>query len=349
MKRWCRMISGLWMAMLLLMSLAGTGLAFPSESRWGADDQSFAKVPGPVFSQIADAAHHGNGPPVLISIVRSDRGFALGPDDETLPFRLQVEKVRGIDPSQVRRLLGENRTLGEIKAEIWGDDRAYNYRGSMRLGWAHYVLDNLNITSEDTNSTLEADVMEPVWGTIPAASEPGLEMVGRISIETRLQDGFGIGVGSLVIFSGPYAGSYAILLDSATGAGCDMEVCPAWLDDLASFAAGSEVQEIRQQTDRRSFSAWVGTGSPVPFWEMISKSPGFVMISTSFGPGCAGCVCPFQLDPSLGPSEMAPWDLGWGEPGPESLGHLGGHGEGVPARFAPEDGPHRLQPMASGI
>ncbi len=345
MKPSIRRILGLGMATLLLMSLAGTVLAFPSEGRRGAEDQSLAKVPGIVFCQIADMGHHGDGPQVLISIVLSERGFALGPDDETLPVRLQVEKVRGIDPSWVRQLLGENRTLGEIKAEIEGDDRTYSYRGNMRLGRAHYVLGNLNITLEDPNSTLEADVMEPVWGAIPTASEPGLELVGLISIETRRQDGSAIGVGSLVIFSGPYAGSYAVLLDSSIGTGCGMEACPVRGGDLASFAAGSEVRQIHQQGDRRSFSAWVGAGSPVSFWEMISQSPGIVMISPSLGPGCGGGGCTVQLDPS----GMGPRNLGCSEPGPEGFGQPGGHIEGGPAGFVPGGRPHRLQPAASEI
>lgn len=362
MKPSIRRILGLGMAMLLLVSLAGPGLAFPSECRRGAEDQSLAKVQGIVFCQIADMGHIGDGPQVLISIVCSERGFALGPDNETLPVRLQVEKVRGIDPSQVRRLLGENRTLGEIKAEIEGDDQAYNYRGSMRIVRAHYVLDNLNMTSEDPNSTLEADVMEPVWGAIPTESEPGLEMAGHISIETRRQDGSGIGVGSLVIFSGPYAGSYVVLLDSSIGTGCGMDACPIRGEDLASFAARSEVREIRQQGDRRSFSAWSGAGSPVWFWDMISRSPGAVMIpssstssstssssTSSFSSGCGGGGCSFQPDPYAGPSEMMPWNLGCGKPGPEGFCGPGGDTEGGPAGFAPGDEPHRLWPMASEI
>ncbi|HII07067.1 MAG TPA: hypothetical protein HA349_07095 [Methanotrichaceae archaeon] len=344
-----RRILGPSLAMLLLMSFVGTSLAFPSESRRGAEDLSLAKVPGIVFCQIADMGHIGDGPQVLISIVRSERGFVLGPDNETLPVRLQVEKVRGIDPSQVRRLLRENRTLREIKAEIEGDNQAYNYRGSMRIGRAQYVLDNLNMTSEDPNSTLEADVMEPVWGAIQTASEPSLEMAGHISIGTRRQDGSGIRVGSLVIFNGPYAGSYAILLDSSIGTGCGMESCPMWGGDLASFTARSEVREIRQQGNRHSFSAWSGAGSPVSFWDMISRSPGAVMISTTFGPGCGGGGCPFQPDPSAGPSEMMPWNLACGELGLEGFCGFGGDGECDPAGFAPGDGPHRLWPMASEI
>jgi hypothetical protein len=335
MKSLFRRVLGLGMATLLLMSLAGTGLAFPSEGRRGAEDRSLAKVPGLVFCQIADIGHHGDGPPVLISIVSSERGFALGPENETLPIMLQVEKVREIDPSWVRRLLGENRTLGEIKAQIEGDDGAYSYRGNMRLGHAHYLLENLNVTSEDLNSTLEADLMEPVWGAIPAASEPGHEIAGHVSIETRHQeDGSAIGVGSLVIFSGPYAGSYLILLDSSIGTGCGMESCPAWAGDLA----GLDAREMSPQGVGPSFSTWRGPGFQDPFLETILRSSGMVTISSSFRPGCRMGGCPFEPDQH----DMMPWDLGCGEPWPEGFGWPGGHFDGDPTGFATGDGPYML-------
>ncbi len=332
------------LAILLLMSLAGTGFAFPSECRRGGEDQSLSKVPGIVFCQIADVGHHGDGPPVLISIVSSQRGFALGPDNVTLPVRLQVEKVRGIDPSLVRQLLRENRTLGEIKSQIEGDDGAYSYRGNMRLGRAHYLLENLNVTSEDLNSTLEADLMEPVWGAIPTASEPGHEMAGHVSIQTRRQeDDSAIGVGSLVVFSGLYVGSYLVLLDSSIGAGCGMESCPAWGGDLA----GLEVGVMRPQGDGPSFSKWRGSGSQVSILETVLRIPGMVTISSFFRPGCWMGGCPFEPDQH----DMMPWDLGCCKHSPEGFGWPKGHCEGDPTGFAPvDDGPHhRLWPMASEI
>ena len=157
----------------------------------------------------------------MISIVFSEVGFALGQGDEIFPVRLQVEKVRCLDPSRVRRLLGENRTLGEIKAEIEGADGAYSYRGNVRFGHAHYLLEDLNVTIDELNTILEADLMEPVWGwcAIPTGLEPELELAGKIFVETCIENGSRISVGSLVIFSGPYAGSYALVLDSSFGTG----------------------------------------------------------------------------------------------------------------------------------
>jgi hypothetical protein len=304
-----RWVLGPGLAMLLLMSLAVTGQGFPSEGWREGDGESSAKVPGLVFCQIAEMVHPGGGPPVLISIVRSERGFALGPENETLPLRLQVERVRGIDPSFVRRLLGENRTLGEIKAEIEGDGEDYSYRGNILIGHAHYLLEDLNLTSEGRNSTLAAELMEPVWGAIPTAPEPGHEIAGTVSIETRhLEDGSSIGVGTLLIFGGTHAGSYLVILDSSVGRGCGMESCPAFLGDLAGWETGLEAGYMRPQRSWPSFSAWRGPEIQDPFLEMILTSPALAAVPSSWGPGCLGC--PWEADRHF----SSPWDLRHGGP-----------------------------------
>jgi hypothetical protein len=297
------------LAMLLLMSLAVSGQGFPSEGWREGYGESSAEVPGLVFCQIADMVHPGGGPPVLISIVRSERGVALGPENETLPVRLQVEWVRGIDPSQVRRLLGENRTLGEIKAEIEGDSGDYSYRGNILIGHAHYLLEDLNLTSEGRNSTLDAELAEPVWGAIPTAPGPGHEIAGTVSIETRhLEDGSSIGVGTLLIFGGPRAGSYLVILDSSVGRGCGMDSCPAWAGDLAEWKAGLETGYMRPHRGGPSFSAWRGQEIQDPFLEMILTSPAMAAALSSWGPGSFGC--PWEADRHF----SSPWDLRHGGP-----------------------------------
>ncbi len=281
-----RWVLGPGLTMLLLMSLAVTGQGFPSEGWREGDGESSAKVSGLVFCQIADLGAPGGGPPVLISIVRSERGVALGPENETLPVRLRVERVRVIDPSQVRQLLGENRTLGEIKEEIEGDGGDYSYRGNIRLGHAHYLLKDLNLTSEGRNSTLDAELMEPVWGAIPTAPEPGHEVAGTVSIETRhLEDGSVIGVGTILIFGGPFAGSYLVILDSSAGGGCGMEVCPTFLGDLAGWEAGY----MGPEGGVPAFSARSYSEIQDPFLEMILTGPGLAPVPSSWGPGPFGC------------------------------------------------------------
>jgi hypothetical protein len=318
---------GFGFVMLLLMSLAVTGQAYPSDSWKGGEGESPAEASGRLFDQIADLSHPGDGPPVLISIVRSDRGVALGSDNETLTVRLQVERVRGVDPSEVRRLLGENRTLGEIKAEIEGDDRGYVYRGNIRLGHAHYLLENLTLASKGGNSTLAAELADPVWGAIPTTSEPAHQIAGTVSIETRrLEDGTTIGVGNLLIFGGPYAGSYLVILDSSVGGGCGMESCPAFL----------RLEDLFLQGVGPSSSTWRGPGFGDPFMEMILAGPGPSTVPSSWGRSgsCFGC----PLDPDL--HFMISWDLIQSEPEPEDLGWREGLLKGEPICFEHGNGHH---------
>lgn len=227
---------GLWLgvAALILGGVIGAGEPLTFDAPACIGDGLREGGPCPVAYQIAGIGCHGDGPGILISIFISEVGFAFSSEDEALPVRLQVERVRGVDPSRVRRLLGENRTLGEIKEEIEGEDGAYSYRGNLRLGRAPYLLDRLNVTLEGGTTTLEADLMVPAggWGAIPSPGS-GPEMVGKLTVEILQQNGSEISVGSLLIFSGPYAGSYAVILDPSIGAGVGMEGCP-----LAGITSG---------------------------------------------------------------------------------------------------------------
>jgi len=322
-----RLVLGFGFVMLLLMSLEVTGQASPLDGWGSGEGDSPAKVSGLLFYQIADLGPPGGGPPVLVSIVRSDRGFALGPDNETLPVRLQVERVRGVDSSEVRRLLGENRTLGEIKAEIEGYDSGYVYRGNIRLGHAHYLLENLTLASEDGNSTLAAELAEPVWGAIPTAPEPAHQIAGTVSIITRhLEDGTTIGVGTLLIFGGTSAGSYLILFDSSVGGGCGMDSCPAFLG----------LEEMALQGIGPSSSTWRGPGFGDPFLEMILAGPGLVTVPSSWGLGsCFGCPLG---EPDL--HFMISWDMIQSDPEPGDFGWLEVLLMGEPMGFENGNGHH---------
>lgn len=301
-------ILGLGFITLMLVSFAGTGHPFPSETLAIHEEVVRMKGPGVVSTQIVDMVHHGGGPPVLISIVISEVGFALGQGDEIFPVRLQVEKVRGLDPSRVRRLLGENRTLGEIKAEIEGAEGAYSYRGNVRLGHAHYLLEDLNVTSDELNTTLEADLMEPAWGwcAIPMGPEPELELAGKIFVETRIENESRISVGSLVIFTGLYAGSYALVLDSSFGAGWEMTSCSPWT--WTEGPTGLEVLGLFEGRDWTGSPAWGRPGREVSILETIFSGPELMDISPPLCPGCWAGGCPFEPEPY----DMILRDLGCG-------------------------------------
>jgi len=332
---------------LMLVSFADAGHPLPLEPIY--HEEILVRGPGLVAAQIVDIGHTGGGPPVLISIVISEVGLALGQADELIPVRLQVERVRGLDPSRVRMLLGENRTLGEIKAEIEGAEEGYIHRGNLRFGHAHYLLENLSLSSEELNTTLEADLMEPVWGwcAIPDAPESGLELAGRIFVQTSLANGSEIGAGSLVIFSGPYAGSYALVLASSVGPGLGIAACPDWMDGLA----GSELFGACWIGDwsgslglgSLGFGS-LGSGCPGPcrkvtVAETIRFSPESAGMPPFFCPGCWMSGCPFE--PEF--DDVILRDLGCGGLRPD-LGVHGWYGGDVFDMMVDE--PNLLSPLS---
>ena len=335
-------VLGLGFLTLMLVSFAGTGHPFPSDALVIHEEVVRMKGPGVVSTQIVDMGHHGGGPPVLISIVISEVGLALGQGDEMFPVRLQVEKVKGLDPSRVRRLLGENRTLGEIKAEIEGAEGAYSYRGNVRFGHAHSLLEELNVTSDELNTILEASLMEPVWGwcAIPMGPEPELERAGKIYVETCIENGSRISVGSLVIFTGLYSGSYALVLDSSFGAGWEMTSCSPWA--WTEGSAGLEVLGLFEGRDWPASPAWGRPGREVSIVEAIFSGPELVDISPPICPGCWAGGCPFEPDPY----DIILRDMGWGGRCPD-FGILGWDGGDVFDMM--EDGHSRLSPLSEGF
>lgn len=283
--RTIRRLHVLVMAALLLAIFAGGARAHPEMNMISGPDTG-PELPGMAFCTIEGGPHCGEGDPAFISIVRSERGVALRTDGETIPVRLRVEKVRGIDPSRVRRLLEENRTLGEIRAEIEGDDRAYSYRGNLRLGRAHYLLEDLKIIVDGENSTLKAELLEPVWGEIPAPPAPGLKKVGKIAIDTLHQDGTYISVGSLVIRSGPFAGSYVIVMDPSIVGGRGAEASAASVGDMIRLEERSEDLAAHRHLGRPPYPGWGWRGREVSIWGAIRSGPGAVVISSTLGPAC---------------------------------------------------------------
>lgn len=242
---------------LFLLSFAGAVMASPPQFEAGYEDDLRGRPPGMGFWESEGLIRCEENDPALISILLSGRGVALGSGGETLPVRLRVEKVRWIDPSQVRRLLEENRTLGEIRAEIGGgDDGAYGYRGNLRLGRAHYILEGLKVGIDGDNTSLEAELLEPVWGEILAPPAPALKKVGTISIDFRDHEGSAISVASIVILSGPLAGSYVVLLEPPPigGRGQGPHTSPG--GDLVRSGWGFDGPEARDHLGRPASPSW---------------------------------------------------------------------------------------------
>ncbi|MDF0589814.1 hypothetical protein [Candidatus Methanocrinis natronophilus] len=273
-------------AALLILSFAGAVAEFPPQFEAGYEEGLQGRPPGTAFCESGGPIRCEENDPALISILLSGRGVALGPGGETLPLRLRVEKVRWIDPSQVRRLLEENKTLGEIRAEIGGDDGAYGYRGNLRLGRAHYILEGVKVGVDGEKTSLEAELLEPAWGEILVPPARGLKKGGTISIDSRDHEGSAISVGSLIILSGPLAGSYVVLLDppAVGGRGQGPHTSPG--GDLVRSGWGFDGPGARDHLGRPASPSWGWRGVEVSIWGGVSKGSQVVVMPSSRGPGC---------------------------------------------------------------
>ncbi len=162
---------------------------------------------GEGFSQ-ANMLRDPSSPPIRPAHAGS--GFALGTNGTHL-LRIEVARVRVLQPSVIRRLLEENRSLEEIKAEITKDKGVFFInRGHMRLGEEHYGLVDVNLTNDGTNTSLEAGVVEFHKTAKPNGRG---EIVGHIKTRTTSRDGAWISEGELVMSRGRYLGDYRVLLE----------------------------------------------------------------------------------------------------------------------------------------
>jgi len=191
---------------LLLISIVGTGVAVSQQAQKGNAKAMAAGVVAEEMSQNAAMS----GP---IRAIHSGHGFALAGDGEFHVLRVNILKVGQIHPSEIRGLMGENRSISEIRARIENmTGGAPFYRGYMQLGENHYRLVNISVSEMDEggNRTFEADVVGPL-----GRAEPSDEMnnTGHISVTVMPYEGVWIGDGTLTMDEGEYNGVYRVLLD----------------------------------------------------------------------------------------------------------------------------------------
>ncbi len=147
----------------LLLSLLGTGVV--------ADD-------------IAEEEPLDGTMEVLITVVYRGQGFVLEMDgDKFYTLRIHIVRVRQIDPTVIRELMEEGKSIEEIKDELVEMGQAPFYQGDMLFAEEeHYRLGNISVTKDEDgdgdgdNLTINAEVMVPLQD-----SEPG-ESVGNISV-----------------------------------------------------------------------------------------------------------------------------------------------------------------------
>jgi len=154
-----------------------------------------------------------------IEIRKSGSGFAMSGNQNHV-VRMNIEGKIKPDFADIKKLISDNKTLGQIKSEIKAkmnaEISAASYNGSLHLGQSNYNLLNIKLTlSGNNSSTMNADVAGPKLNF----TDKPTAVVGHITVTTSRQDNSTIGEGTLTMNSGQYSGQYKILIEMNRGMG----------------------------------------------------------------------------------------------------------------------------------
>jgi hypothetical protein len=158
-----------------------------------------------------------------IEIGKAGSGFAMSGNQNHV-LKMNLESKIKPDLAGIKKLISDNKTLGQIKsdikAKINAEISAASYNGSLHLGQSNYNLVNIKLTTlNDNSSTIEADVAGPKLNF----KDKPTTSVGHITITTSRQENSTIGEGTLNMNGGQYSGQYKVLLEMRhTGNGMGM-------------------------------------------------------------------------------------------------------------------------------
>jgi hypothetical protein len=142
-----------------------------------------------------------------ITVLHKAQGFALNEScDEFHVLKTSIIRVRRVQPMRMRDLMGTNKSIEDIKAEITEKDWVPFYKGSIRLGEHTYNLINISVNETGDNLTFSADLVDTVID--PESSKT----VGRIELTALNYEGVRIADGTLTMNEGDYLGEYRVLL-----------------------------------------------------------------------------------------------------------------------------------------
>jgi len=190
-------------ALLLLCLVVSVGVAVASAA---AEREQKAK--GKVAEGITpDGAM--NAPP--IKVVHRWHGFALTGDARKFHvLRINILRVRQVEPVVIRELMKENKSLEEIRGELIEKQKGHApfYQGYMRFVEAHYALGNISVMTEAGDGlTINAEVVVPSQEGSESGESAGC--VGNISVTVMDYEGVKIGKGKLTM----NGEEYLVLLD----------------------------------------------------------------------------------------------------------------------------------------
>ena len=129
---------------------------------------------------------------VPVKVVYRGYGFALNADGtgtgtEFHALRVNIIRVRQLEPIRIRELMGQNMSIDVIREEIMEKACAPIYQGYMQFAETHYKLVNINVNTSHAKDSLavnklaiDADIiMVPVPMPTPDAAEAELEPTGN--------------------------------------------------------------------------------------------------------------------------------------------------------------------------
>jgi hypothetical protein len=154
-----------------------------------------------------------------IEIRKFGSGFAMSGNHNHV-IMMNIEGKMKPDFADIKKLISDNKTLGQIKSEIKAkmsaDISAASYNGSLHLNQSNYNLLNIKLTfSGNNSSTINADVAGPKLNF----TDKPTAVVGHITVTTSRQDNSTIGEGTLTMNSDQYSGQYKILIEMNRGMG----------------------------------------------------------------------------------------------------------------------------------
>jgi hypothetical protein len=148
-----------------------------------------------------------------IEIRKTGSGFAMSSSKNHV-LRLNIEGKIKPDLADMKKLISDNKTLGQIKSEMKAkmnaEISAASYNGSLHLGQSNYNLVNTKLTLSGNNSTtINADVAGPKLNV----TDKPTTVVGHITVTTSRQENSSIGEGTLTMNNGQYSGQYKVLIN----------------------------------------------------------------------------------------------------------------------------------------
>lgn len=204
----------IWLAISLIAGICSMALAQPDGEPNGIEP---ARGMGPLCRmgmnlqcEMMPPQNEGFPMGVPLEVLYSGHGQARK-GNESHNLRLKIEAIMPMQPRQIRDLLSSNKSLEEIRSDILskGEETGEKaFRGSMILDRSMYPLINIAITSDNDNSTINADLAD-IAGT-PSQDPTAL---GSISLAVSPSNGKIIGEGELTIQKDGKKETYSLSLN----------------------------------------------------------------------------------------------------------------------------------------